>query len=101
MLLAAFQNIKGLPHFGVLRMVFFNTFVPVRIINFYCLVLLSNSLENFQVSQCGSYPWCVLINGHSLLILVLLHTFRRFNDNHRRSPPYPLNGRPSKRGHEK
>ncbi|GBL96548.1 hypothetical protein AVEN_235039-1 [Araneus ventricosus] len=40
MLLAALQNINGLPHFGVRWRVFFNTFVTVGIINFYCLVFL-------------------------------------------------------------
>ncbi|GBN78615.1 hypothetical protein AVEN_190434-1 [Araneus ventricosus] len=45
---AAFQNIKSLPHFGVRWRVFFNTFVPVGIINFYCLVFLTNSFANFK-----------------------------------------------------
>ncbi|GBO00646.1 hypothetical protein AVEN_153208-1 [Araneus ventricosus] len=49
MMQAAFQNIKGLPHFGVRWRAFFNPFVPVGIINFYCLVLLAN----FQVCLIG------------------------------------------------
>ncbi|GBM23280.1 hypothetical protein AVEN_26012-1 [Araneus ventricosus] len=100
MLHATFQNIKGLPHFGVRWRVFFNSIVPIGIINFCCLVLLTNSLANFQVCYCGSY-WNVLVSEHPFFILFLLHTFRRFNDNYRRSHPRPLNGRPSKRGHEK
>ncbi|GBM36723.1 hypothetical protein AVEN_171842-1 [Araneus ventricosus] len=48
MLHAAFQNIKCLPHFGVRWRAFFNTFVPAGIINVYCLVLLTNKLENFN-----------------------------------------------------
>ncbi|GBN58300.1 hypothetical protein AVEN_200103-1 [Araneus ventricosus] len=57
-------------------------------------------LANFEVCYCGSY-WNVLFNGHPLFILFLLHTFRRFNNNYRRSRPCLLNGRHSKRGHEK
>ncbi|GBN72241.1 hypothetical protein AVEN_126640-1 [Araneus ventricosus] len=32
----------------------------------------------------------------STLPIVPLHTFRKFNDSHRRSRPHPLNGRPSR-----
>ncbi|GBM12141.1 hypothetical protein AVEN_39478-1 [Araneus ventricosus] len=94
------MNIKGLPQFGVRWRVFFNAFVPVGIINVCCLVLLTNSLANFQVCYCGSY-WNILFNGHPLFLLFPLHTFRRFNDNYRRARPCLLNGQPSKRGHEK
>ncbi|GBN24582.1 hypothetical protein AVEN_74966-1 [Araneus ventricosus] len=54
MLHAAFQNIKGLAHFGVRWRVFFNTFVPVGIINFYYLILLGKfpSLSVWQLLEC-------------------------------------------------
>ncbi|GBO29401.1 hypothetical protein AVEN_42154-1 [Araneus ventricosus] len=51
MLHVAFHNIKILPHFGVRWRVFFNTFVPVGIINFYCLVFLGNSVHHHHRPQ--------------------------------------------------
>ncbi|GBN60200.1 hypothetical protein AVEN_190742-1 [Araneus ventricosus] len=63
MLPAMFQNIKCLPHFGVRWMVSFNTFVPLGIITFYCLDLLTNSSANVQVCQCDSY-WNDFVNGY-------------------------------------
>ncbi|GBM92470.1 hypothetical protein AVEN_140257-1 [Araneus ventricosus] len=54
MLHAAFQNIKGLPHFGVRWWVFYNTFVPDGIINFYCLVLLTASQISKSVSVAAT-----------------------------------------------
>ncbi|GBO14205.1 hypothetical protein AVEN_98927-1 [Araneus ventricosus] len=51
---AEFQNIKGLPHFGVCWRVFFNTFVLVGIINFHYLVFLGKfpSLLVWQLLEC-------------------------------------------------
>ncbi|GBN41140.1 hypothetical protein AVEN_192770-1 [Araneus ventricosus] len=100
MLHAAIQNIKGLRHFGVRWRVFFNTFAPVGNHQLLMLGLTLKQLGKFpillvrQLLECPR-QWAPIL--HTLP----LHTFRRFNDNYRRSCPCPLNGLPSKRDHEK
>ncbi|GBM02688.1 hypothetical protein AVEN_258975-1 [Araneus ventricosus] len=53
MLHAAFHNIKSLPHFGVRWRVFFNTFVPVGIVNFYCLPTAWQISKSVTVAASG------------------------------------------------
>ncbi|GBO31367.1 hypothetical protein AVEN_133769-1 [Araneus ventricosus] len=83
-------------------------FVEVFSTTHYSPLESSTFIAGLAHKQLGKFPSLLVRqllecprHWNSFFILFILHTFRRFNDNFRRSRPCPLNGRPSKRGYEK
>ncbi|GBM10382.1 hypothetical protein AVEN_268122-1 [Araneus ventricosus] len=95
MLHVAFQNIKGLPHFGVRWGVSSTHSLPSESTSIAWSCLANFSLLEQQLLECPSQCTSIL---HTL---PFAYPFSRFNDNYLRSHPWLQNGRPSKRGLEK